>query len=136
MIVSSHPKARADEPVRRAGRLHALPRVPAALAAVDLVQGAARARRAAPAPDPDHPTLDNYRDALTENGLLHAALQSSKVATATALITTLVGLPAAYVLARQRGMISKLGLGWILLSQMFPLILIIIPLFLLLRACT
>ena len=37
------------------------------------------------------------------------------------------------MLARQRGIISKVGLGWILLSQMFPLILIIIPLFLLLR---
>ncbi len=37
------------------------------------------------------------------------------------------------MLARQKGWISKLGLGWILLSQMFPLILIIIPLFLLLR---
>jgi len=37
------------------------------------------------------------------------------------------------VLARQRGIIAKAGLGWIPLSQMFPLILIIIPLFLLLR---
>jgi hypothetical protein len=43
------------------------------------------------------------------------------------------GLPAAYVLARQRGLISKVGLGWILLSQMFPLILIVIPLFLVLK---
>ena len=45
----------------------------------------------------------------------------------------MIGLPAAYVLARRPGIISRLGLGWILLSQMFPLILIIIPLFLLLR---
>ena len=37
------------------------------------------------------------------------------------------------MLARQRGLDPKVGLGWILLSQMFPLILIIIPLFLLLR---
>jgi multiple sugar transport system permease protein len=37
------------------------------------------------------------------------------------------------VLARTRGLISKLGLGYILVSQMFPLILIIIPLFLVLR---
>jgi multiple sugar transport system permease protein len=48
-------------------------------------------------------------------------------------MTTCLGLPAAYVLARRRGLISRLGLGWILLSQMFPLILIIVPLFLLLR---
>ena len=51
----------------------------------------------------------------------------------TAILTTLVGLPAAYVLARTRGWISRFGLGWILVSQMFPLILIIIPLFLVLR---
>lgn len=82
---------------------------------------------------PAAPTLANYTVALHENGLVHAAWNSTKVAVATALLTTLIGLPAAYVLARQKGWISKLGLGWILLSQMFPLILIIIPLFLLLR---
>jgi ABC-type glycerol-3-phosphate transport system permease component len=51
----------------------------------------------------------------------------------TALLTTAIGLPAAYVFARRKGIITRLGLGWILISQMFPLILIIIPLFLLLR---
>jgi multiple sugar transport system permease protein len=78
-------------------------------------------------------TLDNYRQAIEQNGLLHSAWNSTKVAVLTSILTTLVGLPAAYVLARQRGLISRFGLGWILLSQMFPLILIIIPLFLLLR---
>ena len=84
-------------------------------------------------------TLANYHDALHGDigigdvTLLHAAWNSTKVAGLTAILTTLVGLPAAYVLARTSGFISKLGLGWILLSQMFPLILIIIPLFLLLR---
>jgi multiple sugar transport system permease protein len=82
---------------------------------------------------PSAPTLANYTVALHENGLVHAAWNSTKVAVLTALLTTLIGLPAAYVLARQKGLISKLGLGWILLSQMFPLILIVIPLFLLLR---
>ena len=82
---------------------------------------------------PSDATLQNYRTALTENNLLHSAWNSFKVATLTALLTTMVGLPAAYVLARQRGLIARIGLGWILLSQMFPLILIIIPLFLLLR---
>lgn len=78
-------------------------------------------------------TFANYRVAFSENDLVHSAFNSLKVAVATALITTSIALPAAYVLARRRGLISKLGLGWILLSQMFPLILIIIPLFLLLR---
>lgn len=82
---------------------------------------------------PADPTLENYRIALTENDLVRSAVNSLKVAVITALLTTAIGLPAAYVLARRRGLVTRLGLGWILLSQMFPLILIIVPLFLLLR---
>jgi multiple sugar transport system permease protein len=88
---------------------------------------------------PSQPTLQNFRDALSgsigigEVSLLRGAWNSTKVAVLTSALTTLVGLPAAYVLARQKGLLARAGLGWILLSQMFPLILIIIPLFLLLR---
>jgi multiple sugar transport system permease protein len=82
---------------------------------------------------PSEPTLENYRAALADNAIVRSAVNSLQIAVATALVTTLVGLPAAYVLARQRGLLTNLGLGWILLSQMFPLILIIIPLFLLLK---
>jgi multiple sugar transport system permease protein len=82
---------------------------------------------------PHHPTISNYTAALHEADLVHAGLNSLKVAVITAILTTLVGLPAAYVLARTRGWISRLGLGYILVSQMFPLILIIIPLFLVLK---
>ncbi len=82
---------------------------------------------------PQHPTLDNFTSALHDADLVHSGLNSLKVAVVTAILTTLVGLPAAYVLARTRGWISKFGLAYILVSQMFPLILIIIPLFLVLR---
>ena len=82
---------------------------------------------------PSEPTVENYRTALEDNALVQSAVNSLKIAVVTALVTTTIGLPAAYVLARQRGILTNLGLGWILLSQMFPLILIIIPLFLLLR---
>lgn len=82
---------------------------------------------------PAHWTLQNYHDALTQNDLVHSAWNSFKVASITAAITSCIALPAAYALARTRGLLSRLGLGWILISQMFPLILIIIPLFLVLR---
>jgi multiple sugar transport system permease protein len=84
---------------------------------------------------PEDFTLENYRAALTENDheLIRSGINSLKVASVTALLTVIIGLPAAYVLARRKGLITRLGIGWILLSQMFPLILIIIPLFLLLR---
>ena len=78
-------------------------------------------------------TFANYGTGLHEYGVLHDAWNSFKVASLTAIIVTVIAVPASYVLARQRGLISKLGLGWILLSQMFPLILIIVPLFLVLR---
>ena len=73
--------------------------------------------------------------ALTEENhqFIRSGINSLKVAIVTALLTTMIGLPAAYVLARRRGVVTRVGLGWILISQMFPLILIIIPLFLLLR---
>jgi multiple sugar transport system permease protein len=84
---------------------------------------------------PEDFTFENYRIAVTENDhqLIRSGINSLKVAIVTALLTTMIGLPAAYVLARRKGVITRLGLGWILISQMFPLILIIIPLFLLLR---
>ena len=82
---------------------------------------------------PQHITFSNYGTGLHSYGVLHSAWNSFKVSIATALLTTAIGLPAAYVLARQKGLISRLGLGWVLISQMFPLILIILPLFLFLR---
>jgi multiple sugar transport system permease protein len=82
---------------------------------------------------PEHLSFANYRDALDTDLLVTSAVNSFKVAIATALVTTLIGLPAAYVLARRPGFISRLAIGWILFSQLFPLILVIIPLFLLLR---
>jgi len=82
---------------------------------------------------PKHITFANYGTGLHSYSVLHSAWNSFKVSIATSVLTTLIGVPAAYVLARQKGLISKLGLGWILISQLFPLILIIVPLFLLLR---
>ncbi len=82
---------------------------------------------------PDSLSLANYREALDTDRLVTSAVNSTKISLATALLTTLFGLPAAYVLARHKGLLSRLGTGWILLTQVFPLILVIIPLFLLLR---
>ena len=80
--------------------------------------------------EPDARELPDRARGLTSSS--RARSNSLKIAFATALVTTAIALPAAYVLARRRGILTTFGLGWILLSQMFPLILIIIPLFLLL----
>jgi multiple sugar transport system permease protein len=82
---------------------------------------------------PHNPTLDNFVQAFTEQALVRAAFNSLQVSLASALLTVLVALPAAYALARFRTRLGTAALGWVLLSQLFPFVLLVIPLFLILR---
>lgn len=76
---------------------------------------------------------ENYAQALARQGLVHSAGNSLVVALASTALVILIAMPAAYVLARLKGAIRVAGVGWILVSQVFPVILIILPLFLILR---
>jgi multiple sugar transport system permease protein len=49
------------------------------------------------------------------------------------VLTVVVCLPASYALARFRTVLRPITLGWVLVSQVFPTILVIIPLFLILK---
>ncbi|MBH5337533.1 carbohydrate ABC transporter permease [Streptomyces pactum] len=82
---------------------------------------------------PDHPTWDNFRQAFDEQPLLRAAGNSLLAAGSAALIAVAVAVPAAYVLARHRNRLSRAATGWVVVSQAFPLVLLIIPLFLILK---
>ncbi|MEW2131267.1 carbohydrate ABC transporter permease [Streptomyces sp. NPDC005435] len=82
---------------------------------------------------PRHPTLANFRRALDEQPLAHAALTSLLVALATAVVAVVIATPMAYVIARRPGLLSRAATGWVVVSQAFPFVLLIIPLFLLLR---
>ncbi|WP_433422698.1 carbohydrate ABC transporter permease [Microtetraspora malaysiensis] len=82
---------------------------------------------------PRNPTLTNFADAFGEQDIVGSAARSMVVALASAVITVLVALPAAYALARFRSTLNKIAIGWVLVSQVFPVILIIIPLFMVLR---
>ncbi|MEW1549742.1 carbohydrate ABC transporter permease [Streptomyces tsukubensis] len=86
-----------------------------------------------PAWIPDQPTLENFRQAFDEHPLLRAAGNSLLVAVAAAVIAVLVATPAAYVIARTRGRSATLATGWVVVSQAFPFVLLIIPLFLVLK---
>lgn len=77
--------------------------------------------------------LTNFSLAMERANLAPAALNSLIVAIATTLVVVLIALPAAYALARLRTRLRGVATIWILLSQVFPFILIIIPLFLMLR---
>ena len=82
---------------------------------------------------PVRPTLENYGTAFGEQDLVQSAANSIQLSLGNAILTVLVALPAAYGLARYATILRRLTMGWILVSQIFPLILIIIPLFLVLK---
>ncbi|MFI6707877.1 carbohydrate ABC transporter permease [Nonomuraea sp. NPDC050478] len=86
-----------------------------------------------PAWIPREPTLANFAAAFGEQDLVGAGLRSLVVALASAFLTVAVALPAAYALARYQGVLKRIALGWVLVSQVFPFILIIIPLFMVMR---
>ncbi|MFI9800197.1 carbohydrate ABC transporter permease [Streptomyces sp. NPDC052302] len=82
---------------------------------------------------PEDPTLANFRQAFDEQPLLDAALNSLAAALGTAVIAVLLATPMAYVMARRRTRLARAATGWVVVSQAFPLVLVIIPLFLVLR---
>jgi multiple sugar transport system permease protein len=82
---------------------------------------------------PASPTLDNFVRALSEQDLVQAAINSAIVATGSAILTVVAALPSAYILVRFPGKLQKVAVAWILVSQVFPMILIVIPLFLILK---
>ncbi len=76
---------------------------------------------------------DNFTAAIEKADLVRAAGNSLYVATLTTVIVTLISLPAAYALARFRTKLRGAATVWILLSQVFPFILVVIPVFLVLK---
>lgn len=82
---------------------------------------------------PEDPTLANFRQAFDEQPLLQAALNSLVAAVCAAVVAVLVATPMAYVMARHRTTLSRMATGWVVVSQAFPFVLVIIPLFLVLK---
>ncbi|MFJ2239552.1 carbohydrate ABC transporter permease [Streptomyces sp. NPDC087859] len=82
---------------------------------------------------PEDPTLDNFRQAFDEEPLLRAAGNSLLAALGAALVAVLIATPLAYVMARHRTRLARAATGWVVVSQAFPLVLVIIPLFLVLK---
>ncbi|MFI0235267.1 carbohydrate ABC transporter permease [Streptomyces sp. NPDC016845] len=83
---------------------------------------------------PKNPTLDNFRQAFDEQPLLRAAANSLLVAVCAAVIALVIAVPMAYVMARHRSLVSRGATGWVVISQAFPFVLVIIPLFLILKS--
>ncbi|MFD5625097.1 MULTISPECIES: carbohydrate ABC transporter permease [unclassified Streptomyces] len=82
---------------------------------------------------PENPTLANFRQAFDEQPLLQAAFNSLIAASCAAVVAVLIATPMAYVMARHRTRLAKAATGWVVVSQAFPFVLVIIPLFLVLK---
>jgi len=82
---------------------------------------------------PQHFEWDNYRTALVDQGLARAALNSLQTSVGATVMVVLIAVPAAYAINRLRSPARIATTVWILLSQVFPTILLIIPVFLILR---
>lgn len=82
---------------------------------------------------PQRPVLDNFGYALTRGAFGHWLANSLLVAGATVALGLLLGICAGYVLSRFRFRGRRLLLVAILGTQMFPAVLLILPLFTLMR---
>jgi multiple sugar transport system permease protein len=87
---------------------------------------------------PENPTLENFEMLLNPNSdigrrFLRYMLNSLWVSTATTIVGVLVAVPAAYAFSRYR-FPGKNGLFYsVLLRNMFPAVIFLIPLFILMR---
>jgi multiple sugar transport system permease protein len=80
---------------------------------------------------PIQPTFENFVTGFTEVPLVRSLLNSILISSVSAVLTIVISVPAAYVMARHRGLLSNVAMGWVIVSQLFPFILVLIPLFLL-----
>jgi multiple sugar transport system permease protein len=79
---------------------------------------------------PKSPTLVNYQEVFSgENNFQYALRNSVIVAGLTTIVALLIGVFAAYALARLQFRGKKLVLGAVLATAMFPLIALLTPLF-------
>jgi ABC-type glycerol-3-phosphate transport system permease component len=82
---------------------------------------------------PNHPNWHEYTSVLGEGHVGRALVNSLIVASGTMVICLIVGALAAYALARWRFKITHLLLMGVLMTQMFPLVVLVIPLFVIMR---
>ena len=82
---------------------------------------------------PRAPTMAHYGAAFAEKNIGQSIWNSLRVGSIATMAVIALALPAAYALARYKTVLNKVAIGWILTSQIFPAILIMVPLYLVLR---
>ncbi len=87
----------------------------------------------APTVLPRSVTLDHYSSVFSEQGVFRSMWNSAIVGVISTIIVIALAVPSAYALARYKSIANNAMTGWILASQIFPVILVMIPLYVLLR---
>ncbi len=75
------------------------------------------------------PTVDNFRSVISDSGFLHEYRNSIIVALATTVVTLVLGVPAAYSLARFRFRGKRTLAFFILTTRLLPFIGMLFPLY-------
>lgn len=78
---------------------------------------------------PEQPTLENFRTAIQQGGILPALLHSFIIMAAAVLLIVVVGSLAAYPLARNKSRTNKIVKSFILGIMMVPPLSILVPLY-------
>jgi multiple sugar transport system permease protein len=86
-----------------------------------------------PALLPHMSTLDHYASVVHDQRVFRSMWNSVLVGAASTLLVIALAVPSAYALVRYKSILNNITLGWILVSQIFPVILVMIPLYILLR---
>lgn len=76
---------------------------------------------------------EHYESVIKEEVVLKTMINSFYVALFSTIVVVIIALPAAYAVARYQTKLNRAILGWIVTSQVFPAILIMIPLYVILR---
>ena len=82
---------------------------------------------------PQTVTAIHYTSVLGEQRVLRSMWNSVVVGVVSTIIVIALAVPSAYALVRYKSAANNVMIGWILTSQIFPVILIMIPLYVLLR---
>ncbi|MEO8232341.1 MAG: carbohydrate ABC transporter permease [Ignavibacteriota bacterium] len=82
---------------------------------------------------PQQITFDHYITVIEGQQVFLTMWNSLIVGIVSTILVLLIAVPSAYAMVRYKSIINNGILGWILVSQIFPVILVMIPLYVLLR---
>ena len=82
---------------------------------------------------PHHISFDHYISVINGQQIFRSMWNSVIVGMISTILVVLIAVPSAYAMVRYKSIMNNAILGWILVSQIFPVILVMIPLYVVLR---